>query len=81
MNGLLGAVLPFVVGAALLLLTAMAILAILRGLLNWGRGGHQVGCVLLLVLFILWLVTGLASGTSQSSGATAPAPTPAQVAE
>ena len=37
--------------------------------------------VLLIVLFILWLVTGLASGTSQSSGAMTPAPASAQVAE
>ncbi len=56
-------------------------LLILRGLLNLRRGWARLGCLLLIVLFILWLVTGLASGTSQSSGAKAPAPTPAQVAE
>jgi len=77
----LGPALTFVVGAALLLLSGVALLAVLRGLLNWGRGGMRLGCILMVILFVLWLVTGLASGTSQSSGATAPAPTPAQVAE
>ena len=81
MNGLLGAVLTFVVGAALLLLTGMTILAILRGLLNWGRGGHRIGCALLLVLFILWLVSGLASGTGQTSGPAAPVPAPQRLVE
>ena len=81
MNGLLGAVLTFVVGAALLLLTGMAVMAILRGLLNWGRGGHQAGCVLLLVLFVIWLVSGLAAVRSQTYGPAGPAPTAAKVVE
>ena len=81
MNGLFGAVLTFVVGAALLLLTGMTIVAILRGLLNWGRGGLRPGCVLLLVLLVIWLVSGLASGPSQTYGPAAPAPTPAKVVE
>ncbi len=68
-----------VVGAALLLFTGFAVLMLVRSLLNWRRGGARLGCLLLIVLFILWLVTGLASGTGQSSGAVAPAP--AQVAE
>lgn len=62
MNGLLGDVLTFVVGAALLLLTGVTVVAILRGLPNWGRGGHQAGCVLLLVLFVIWLVLGARFG-------------------
>ena len=78
MTGLVGAVLTVVVGAALLLFTGFAVLMLVRSLLNWRRGGARLGCLLLIVLFILWLVTELASGTSQSSGAVAPAP--AQVA-
>ena len=81
MTGLVGAVLTLVVGAALLLFTGFAVLMIVRSLLNWRRGGARLGCLLLIVLFILWLVTGLASGTSQSSGAMTPAPASAQVAE
>ncbi len=81
MTGLVGAVLTLVVGAALLLFTGFAVLLIVRSLLNWRRGGARLGCLLLIVLFILWLVTGLASGTSQSSGTMAPVPAPAQVAE
>ena len=81
MNGLLGAVLTFAVGAALLLLTGMTIVAIMRGLLNWGRGGLRPGCVLLLVLFVIWLVSGLAAGPSQTSGPAAPTPAPARVVE
>ncbi len=81
MTGLVGAVLTLVVGAALLLFTGFAVLMIVRSLLNWRRGGARLGCLLLIVLFILWLVTGLPSGTSQSSGIMAPAPTPSQVAE
>ena len=78
MTGLVGAVLTMVVGAALLLFTGFAGLMIVRSLLNWRRGGARLGCLLLIVLFMLWLVTGLASSTGQSSGAVAPAP--AQVA-
>ena len=72
-----------VVGAALLLFTGFAVLMLVRSLLNWRRGGARLGCLLLIVLFILWLVTGLASSAGQSSGAVAPAPTPtpARVAE
>ena len=79
MTGLVGAVLTLVVGAALLLFTGFAVVMIVRSLLNWRRGGARLGCLLLIVLFILWLVTGLASSAGQSSGAVAPAP--AQVAE
>jgi hypothetical protein len=75
------AVLTTVVGAALLLLTGLGVLLIVRSVLNWSRGGARLGCLLLIVLFILWLVTGLASGTGQPFGAVAPTPTPAQVAE
>lgn len=81
MTGLVAAVLTTVVGAALLLLTGLAVLLIVRSALNWSRGGARLGCLLLIVLFILWLVTGLASGTHQTSEALAPTPTPAQVAE
>ena len=81
MTGLVAAVLTTVVGAALLLFTGIAVLLIVRSVLNWSRGGARLGCLLLIVLFILWLVTGLASGTSQTAGAAAPTPTPAQVAE
>ena len=79
MTGLVGAVLTMVVGAALLFFTGLAVLMLVRSLLNWRRGGARLGCLLLIVLFMLWLVTGLASGAGQSSGAVAPAP--AQVAE
>jgi hypothetical protein len=78
-TGLVGAVLTQVVGAALLLFTGFAVLMLVRSLLNWRRGGARLGCLTLIVLFILWLVTGLASSAGQSSGAVAPAP--AQVAE
>ena len=78
MTGLVGAVLTLVVGAALLLFTGFAVLTIVRSLLNWRRGGARLGCLLLIVLFVLWLVMGLAAGVGQSSGVVAPAP--AQVA-
>ena len=78
MTGLVGAVLTLVVGAALLFFTGLAVLMLVRSLLNWRREGARLGCLLLIVLFMLWLVTGLASSTGQSSGAVAPAP--AQVA-
>ncbi|MDA8331539.1 MAG: hypothetical protein M0027_10125 [Candidatus Dormibacteraeota bacterium] len=81
MTGLVAAVLTTVVGAALLLFTGIAVLLIVRSLLRWRSGGARLGCLLLIVLFILWLVTGLASGTGQPFGAVAPTPTPAQVAE
>ena len=81
MTGLVAAVLTTVVGAALLLLTGLGVLLIVRSVLNWSRGGARLDCLLLIVLFILWLVTGLASGTGQPSGAVAPTPTPARVAE
>ena len=81
MTGLVAAVLTTVVGAALLLLTGLAVILIVRSVLNWSRGGARLDCLLLIVLFIVWLVTGLASGTGQPSGAVAPTPTPAQVAE
>ena len=81
MTGLVGAVLTMVVGAALLIFTGFAMLMIARSLLNWRRGGARLGCLLLIVLFILWLVTGLASGTGQTARAAAPTPTLAQVAE
>ena len=80
MTGLVGAVLTLVVGAALLLFTGFAVLMLVRSLLNWRRGGARLGCLLLIVLFILWLVTGLASSAGPSSGTVAPVPTPAQVA-
>ena len=79
MTGLVAAVLTTVVGAALLLFTGIAVLLIVRSVLNWSRGGARLGCLLLIVLFILWLVTGLASGTSQTARAVAQ--TPARVAE
>ena len=82
MNGLFGAALTFVVGAALLLLSGFALLAVLRGLLNWGRGGMRLGCVLVFVLFILWLVSGLAAGSSsQPSGSSQQTAAPARVVE
>ena len=81
MTGLVAAALTTVVGAALLLFTGLGVLLIVRSVLNWSRGGARLDCLLLIVLFILWLVTGLASGTGQPSGAVAPTPTPAQVAE
>jgi len=80
-NGLFGAALTFVVGAALLLLSGVALLAVLRGLLNWGRGGMRLGCVLVVVLFVLWLVSGLAAGGSQPYSPSRATAAPARVVE
>ena len=82
MNGLFGAALTFVVGAALIVLSGVALLAVLRGLLNWGRGGMRLGCVLVFVLFILWLVSGFAAGsTGQRSGSSQQTAAPTRVVE
>ena len=76
MSGLLGAVLTLGVGAALLLLTGVAVLALLRTVVAGVRGYGRLGCGLVLLLLLLWLISGLAAGTAQPAQPRPAVPSP-----
>jgi hypothetical protein len=65
MNGVSGAVLTISVGAALLLMAWVA-LAMLRRAVHGGSSGlGRFGCGVLLLLCLVWFISGLAGGTGQ----------------
>ena len=77
MNGVLGAVLTFLVGAAALVFSVMVVLAVLRALLGGSPRG-RTGCwVLLALLFATWLVTGFLAEGSPSPPPPVVRPAPA----
>ncbi len=75
MNGILGAVLTFLVGAAAVLFSVMVVLAVLRSVLGGSPRG-RTGCwVLLALLCAIWLISGfLAEGSPSPPHAGHPAP-------
>jgi hypothetical protein len=67
MNGLSGAVLTVSVGAALLLTAWVALAMLRRAVLGGSSGFGRFGCGVLLLLCLLWFISGLAGGTGQTT--------------
>ena len=77
MNGILGAVLTFLVGAVAVLFSVMVVLAVVRSILGGSPGGRPGCWVLLALLCAIWLISGFLAGQSPNSPPRAGHPAPA----